>query len=68
MHATGGGDGARAKWVEEQLAEARARKDLPALTAADSILMEETQLQNNFTCQPQQRNMHGRIFGGFLSR
>jgi acyl-coenzyme A thioesterase 9 len=25
-------------------------------------------LSNTFVCQPQQRNMHGRIFGGFLMR
>lgn len=23
-------------------------------------------LENTFTCQPEQRNLHGRIFGGFL--
>ena len=32
------------------------------------LLMDETSLENTFTCQPQQRNMHGRIFGGFLMR
>lgn len=30
--------------------------------------MDELSLENTFTCQPQQRNMHGRIFGGFLMR
>ena len=25
-------------------------------------------MQNTFICQPQQRNLHGRIFGGFLMR
>jgi len=30
--------------------------------------MEETLMENTFTCQPQQRNMHGRVFGGFLMR
>lgn len=28
----------------------------------------ETSLSNTFVAQPQQRNMHGRIFGGFLMR
>ncbi len=28
----------------------------------------QTSLQNTFTCQPQQRNPHGRVFGGFLLR
>jgi acyl-coenzyme A thioesterase 9 len=32
------------------------------------LLMDDTSLENTFTCQPQQRNMHGRIFGGFLMR
>jgi acyl-coenzyme A thioesterase 9 len=37
---------------------------------ADSnlLLMDETSLENTFTCQPQQRNVHGRVFGGFLMR
>ena len=30
--------------------------------------MDATALSNTFTCQPQQRNMHGRVFGGFLMR
>ncbi len=30
--------------------------------------MHETALENAFICQPQQRNMYGRIFGGFLMR
>ena len=30
--------------------------------------MDETSLENTFTCQPQQRNVHGRVFGGFLMR
>ena len=42
--------------------------DLPALARSDALLMQHTKLQNTFTCQPQQRNMHGRIFGGFLMR
>ncbi|KAK9916242.1 hypothetical protein WJX75_000412 [Coccomyxa subellipsoidea] len=64
----GEGAGVSAAWVEEQLAEARTRLDLPALARRDSVLMADTRLSNIFTCQPQQKNMHGRVFGGFLSR
>lgn len=38
------------------------------LAPGDIIPMDSTRLSNTFTCQPQQRNMHGRIFGGFLMR
>ncbi|KAG5080016.1 hypothetical protein GLYMA_02G139600v4 [Glycine max] len=50
------------------LAEGRIFSDMPALANRNSILMEDTCLQNSFICQPQQRNTHGRIFGGFLMR
>ena len=50
------------------LAEARTAADLPALAAGDAVLMPQTSLSNTFICQPQQRNMHGRMFGGFLMR
>lgn len=50
------------------LAEGRIFCDMPALANRDSILMKDTCLQNSFICQPQQRNIHGRIFGGFLMR
>ncbi len=58
----------RAEWAEAQLAEARAMLDLPALAQGNAVLMQATKLANTFTCQPQQRNMHGRVFGGFLMR
>ncbi|KAL5201207.1 hypothetical protein ABZP36_035561 [Zizania latifolia] len=48
------------------LAEGRVFSDLPALADRDSILMKDTRLENSLICQPQQRNLHGRIFGGFL--
>lgn len=32
------------------------------------VAADETSLSNTFVCQPQQRNMQGRIFGGFLMR
>lgn len=50
------------------LAEGRVFIDMPALADRDSILIEDTCLQNSLVCMPQQRNTHGRIFGGFLMR
>ncbi|PKI69780.1 hypothetical protein CRG98_009655 [Punica granatum] len=41
---------------------------MPALADRDSILMKNTCFENSLICQPQQRNMYGRIFGGFLMR
>ena len=52
----GEGGQASAAWVEEQLAEARTRLDLPALARRDSVLMADSRLSNIFTCQPQQKN------------
>ena len=37
--------------------------DLLALADGDAVLMHRTKLHNTFTCQPQQRNMHGLVFG-----
>ncbi|CAN1345276.1 Acyl-coenzyme A thioesterase 2, chloroplastic [Linum perenne] len=48
------------------LAEGRVFCDMPALADRNSILLRDTRLENSLICQPQQRNMHGRIFGGFL--
>lgn len=59
------GDTAR---LSALLAEGRIFSDMPALANRDSILMKDTCLENSFICQPQQRNIHGRIFGGFLMR
>ena len=50
------------------LAEGRVFCDMPALADRDSILIRDTRLDSSFICQPQQRNTHGRIFGGFLMR
>lgn len=50
------------------LAEGRVFCDMPALADRDSILIESTRHENSLICQPQQRNIHGRIFGGFLMR
>ncbi|KAH7685106.1 Acyl-CoA hydrolase protein [Dioscorea alata] len=52
--------------LKSLLAEGRVFCDLPALADRDSILMRDTSLENSLICQPQQRNLHGRIFGGFL--
>ncbi|KAL6146783.1 hypothetical protein ACLB2K_057460 [Fragaria x ananassa] len=52
--------------LESLLAEGRIFCDMPALADRDSILLRDTSLENSLICQPQQRNIHGRIFGGFL--
>ncbi|KAL8485256.1 hypothetical protein ACS0TY_027530 [Phlomoides rotata] len=54
--------------LNELLSEGRVFCDMPALADRDSILIKDTCLQNSLMCQPQQRNIHGRIFGGFLMR
>ncbi|KAI3450149.1 hypothetical protein Pfo_006814 [Paulownia fortunei] len=51
---------------EPLLAEGRIFCDMPALADRNSILLRDTRLENSLICQPQQRNIHGRIFGGFL--
>lgn len=55
-----------AKRLNELLAEGRIFSDMPALADRNSILLRDTHLENSLICQPQQRNIHGRIFGGFL--
>ena len=50
------------------LSEARAMTDMPSLSSGQALLMKDTVMQNTFVCQPQQRNIHGRMFGGFLMR
>jgi acyl-coenzyme A thioesterase 9 len=57
---------AEAERLNMLLAEGRVFSDFPALADRDSILMKDTRLENALICQPQQRNLHGRIFGGFL--
>ncbi|KAF3434939.1 hypothetical protein FNV43_RR22026 [Rhamnella rubrinervis] len=52
--------------LQTLLAEGRIFCDMPALADRDSILLRDTRLENSLICQPQQRNIHGRIFGGFL--
>ncbi|KAI4326343.1 hypothetical protein MLD38_031667 [Melastoma candidum] len=55
-----------AKRLDALLAEGRVFCDMPALADRNSILLRDTRLENSLICQPQQRNVHGRIFGGFL--
>ncbi|XP_062081453.1 acyl-coenzyme A thioesterase 2, chloroplastic [Humulus lupulus] len=52
--------------LQTLLAEGRIFCDMPALADRDSILLRDTRQENSLICQPQQRNIHGRIFGGFL--
>eukprot|EP01023_Acetabularia_acetabulum_P010545 TRINITY_DN14797_c0_g1_i2.p1 TRINITY_DN14797_c0_g1~~TRINITY_DN14797_c0_g1_i2.p1 ORF type:complete len:176 (-),score=20.70 TRINITY_DN14797_c0_g1_i2:355-882(-) len=54
--------------MQHKLKKAYSLVELPALARGDCILMKNTRLSNTFICQRQQRNMHGRIFGGFLMR
>ncbi|KAA8532155.1 hypothetical protein F0562_006703 [Nyssa sinensis] len=61
-------EGGEVDRLKELLAEGRIFCDMPALADRDSILIKDTCLQNSLICQPQQRNTHGRIFGGFLMR
>ncbi|KAI4304151.1 hypothetical protein MLD38_039701 [Melastoma candidum] len=54
--------------IQELMAEGRVFSEMPALADRDSILIKDTRFQNSLICQPQQRNIQGRIFGGFLMR
>ncbi|XP_078152910.1 acyl-coenzyme A thioesterase 2, chloroplastic-like [Carex rostrata] len=58
--------GEEADRLRNLLAEGRVFCDFPALVDRNSILLRDTRLENALICQPQQRNLHGRIFGGFL--
>ncbi|GMN50167.1 hypothetical protein TIFTF001_019337 [Ficus carica] len=59
-------DNGEANRLQTLLSEGRVFCDMPALADRNSILMRDTCLENAMICQPQQRNIHGRIFGGFL--
>lgn len=59
-------DHGECKKLKAWLAEGRIFSDMPALADRNSILLKDTRLENSLICQPQQRNIHGRIFGGFL--
>lgn len=57
-----------AQKMQALLREGRVLIEMPTLADRNSILIRDTRLENAIVCQPQQRNMHGRIFGGFLMR
>ncbi len=48
------------------LLQGRVLSEMPALADRNSILIRETRLENTIICHPQQQNLHGQIFGGFL--
>ena len=58
----------KASFVEERARRARSLSELPALAPPDVISVAATLCENIFVAQPQQRNLSGRIFGGFLLR
>ena len=55
-------------FVEDVTRAARALRELPALAPAADVAMDATRTENMFVAQPQERNLSGRIFGGFLLR
>lgn len=52
----------------ELLREAGPLRNIPSLANPNSILMEQTKLQNCELAQPQTANLANQIFGGFLMR
>ncbi|CAN0917873.1 Acyl-coenzyme A thioesterase 2, chloroplastic [Linum grandiflorum] len=60
------GSGGEISRLKALLAEGRVFCDVPALADRNIILLRDTRLENSLICQPHLRNMHGRIFGGFL--
>jgi acyl-coenzyme A thioesterase 9 len=57
----------RMERLDALLAEGQVFSDMPAL-ADRSILIQDTRPWNSCICQPQQRNIHGCISGGFFMR
>mmetsp|Transcript_22483 Transcript_22483/g.54939 ORF Transcript_22483/g.54939 Transcript_22483/m.54939 type:complete len:343 (+) Transcript_22483:30-1058(+) len=55
------------EWARCALEATDATLKMPALSNS-GVLSSSTQHENVFLCQPQQQNLHGRIFGGFLMR
>lgn len=72
LQLSGGGSGLKEKVIKDGerlqalLTDGRVLQEMPALADRNSILIRDTSLENTIICQPQQRNLHGRIFGGFL--
>ena len=56
------------KVAVELLRDAGPLKNIPSLANPQSILMEQTKLQNCELAQPQTANLANQIFGGFLMR
>ena len=54
--------------VKELVDKAQTLITMPALVTEDVMLISQTRTENSLLCQPQQRNMADRIFGGFLMR
>ena len=54
--------------VDKLMTEALTYYDLPALADPSTILSSSTRRENTITAQPQARNIHSRIFGGYLMR
>lgn len=54
--------------VGKLMSEALTYYDLPALADPCTILSNSTRRENTITAQPQARNIHSRIFGGYLMR
>ena len=56
------------KLAAELLEQASTSLRMPSLADPSVILMGATEMQNAMVAQPQVRNLHDRIFGGFLMR
>lgn len=56
------------RWAAALLADAKLLATAPALADPQALLASATRLDSSFICMPQQRNMYGRVFGGFLMR
>lgn len=56
------------KEASKLLENAGALLRMPSLADPNTILMNDTEMQNAHIAQPQVRNMSNRIFGGFLMR
>ncbi|GBG77596.1 hypothetical protein CBR_g24043 [Chara braunii] len=54
--------------LHESLSEGRILQEMPALSDGNSILIRDTQMESTMICMHQEKNIHGKIFGGFLMR
>jgi acyl-coenzyme A thioesterase 9 len=63
----------RKQWVKKMREMSRVAKEMPSRAVLDeklskTVLTSQTMHENLFVAQPQQVNLSGRIFGGFLLR